>query len=340
MKNLILTIIVCTVTTSAFAQVLDSAQFYYTKGLQESSDKLFAIAAKDFDKAIELNPGFTDAYLANGRCNLEMSRIYAASQNFTKAYQLEPENNEVIKELSSLYFNNRQFQKAIDFANECKNCDNSNRILGMSNYNLGDYAKAEKYLKTALAQNDKDADATYTLGQTYLELENEKEAIPLFQKAIALKPSNNQWMYELGLICYHQNDFKNALKYFDMAADSGYNKSNDFFENYGFAQLYSGDTENGIKTLNIILERKPNNKELLNNMAHAMYDTKKYNDALGYFKKLLDINPKDAPSLFMAGLTLQKLGQKEKGQQICDNAIALDPSLNRYRQKKEMPAGL
>ena len=125
-----------------------------------------------------------------------------------------------------------------------------------------------------------------------------------------------------------------------MAADSGYNKSNDFYENYGFAQLYNGNTEDGIKTLNIILERKPNNKELLNNMAHAMYDAKNYKEALEYFKKLLDINPKDAPSLFMAGLTLQKLGEKEKGKKICDNAIAMDPSLNRYRQKMEMPGGL
>jgi tetratricopeptide (TPR) repeat protein len=147
-------------------------------------------------------------------------------------------------------------------------------------------------------------------------------------------------MYELGLIYYNVNDYKNALKYFHMAADNGYNKTNDFYENYGFAQLYSGDTENGIKTLKIVLERKPNNRELLNNIAYAMYDTKKYNEALEYFTKVLEINPKDAPTLFMAGMTFQKLGDKEKGQKLCDNAISLDPSLKKYRQKNEVPSGL
>jgi hypothetical protein len=34
------------------------------------------------------------------------------------------------------------------------------------------------------------------------------------------------------------------------------------------------------------------------------------------------------------------LGQKEKGQKICDNAIELDPALKMYRQKNEMPEGL
>ncbi len=40
-----------------------------------------------------------------------------------------------------------------------------------------------------------------------------------------------------GLIYYNQNDFKNSLKYFDLAVANGYNKTNDFYENYGFAQF-------------------------------------------------------------------------------------------------------
>jgi tetratricopeptide (TPR) repeat protein len=307
--------------------------------MEASNAKLYAIAANNFDKAIHFNSNFTEAYIENGKADLAMRSIGKAYQNFSKAYELDPQNNEVINQLATLSFNNRQFQKAIEFAQKCVNCQNSSRILGMSFYNLEDYGKAEKYLKEALAKNGQDAYAAYTLGQTYLELEDEKNAIVQFQNAIDLEPQS-QWMYELGLICYNQSDYKSALKYFEMAANKGYNKSNDFYENYGFAQLYSGDTENGIKTLNIVLERKPNNKELMNNIAYAMYDTKKYNEALDYFTKLLNINPKDATTLYMAGLTFQKLGQKEKGQKICDNAIELDPSLKMYRQKKELPAGL
>jgi len=339
MKTIIIFFAGIFITQLTFCQNTDSAQFYFNKGMEANEAKLYAIASNNFDKAIHFNSNFTEAYIENGKADLAMRSIGKAYQNFSKAYELDPKNNEVINQLATLSFNNRQFQKAIELAQKCANCQNSSRILGMSFYNLEDYGKAQKYLKEALTKNRQDAYAAYTLGQTYLELEDEKNAIAQFQNAIELEPKS-QWMYELGLICYNQNDYKSALKYFEMAANKGYNKSNDFYENLGFAQLYSGDTENGIKTLNIILERKPNNKELMNNIAYAMYDTKKYNEALDYFTKLLNINPKDATTLYMAGLTFQKLGQKEKGQKICDNAIELNPALKMYRQKKEMPEGL
>ena len=340
MKILSFLIIGCLVSYYSFSQNSDSATFYYNKGVEANAARLYAIAAKDFDKAISFNPKFTEAYIANGEANLSMRIISKAQENFNKAYELDPNNMDVISQLTTLSFNNHQFQKAIDFAEKCKNCEMESRVLGMSYYNLEDYGKAEKYLKEAIAKNDKDAESVYTLGRTFIELEDEKSAIPLFQKALELDPTKSKWMYELGLVFYNQNDYQNSLKYFDLATANGYNKSNDFYENYGFAQLYSGDTENGIKTLNIVMERKPNNKELLNNMAHAMYDTKKYKEALDYFTKILNLDPKDATTMYMAGITFQKLGQKEKGQKICDHAIEMDPSLSKYRQKNEMPLGL
>ena len=339
MKNVLIFLGVCLISPYTFSQNADSAKFYFNKGFQENAARLFAIAAKDFEKAIQMDPQFTEAYIANGQANLSMRKITEAQANFNKAYELDPTNKEAISQLTTLTFDNRQFQKAIDFAQKC-NCPNASRVLGMSYYNLEDYGKAEKYLKDAISKNNNDAEAAYTLGRTYLELEEDQNAIPQFQKAVELEPARSQWQYELGLLYYNQNDFKNSLKYFDLAAANGYNKTNDYYENYGFAQLYSGDTENGIKTLNILMERKPNNRELINNIAHALYDTKKYNEALDYFTKLLNLNPKDATTLYMAGMTFQKLGQKEKGQKICDHAIAMDPSLSRYRQKNEMPQGL
>jgi tetratricopeptide (TPR) repeat protein len=335
-------VIFCAVFFSSyysFSQQSDSAVFYFNKGIDENAQRLYAAATKDFEKAIGFNSKFTDAYIANGEAYLSMRMISKALQNFNKAYELDPDNLKVISQLTTLSFNDHQFQKAIDFAQKCK-CEQASRVLGISYYQMEDYGKAEKFLLEALAKNDKDAEAAYTLGRTYLELENEKGAIPQFQKAVELEPGRSQWLYELGLLFYQQNDFKNSLHYFDLAADKGYRKSNDFYENYGFAQLYSGDAEGGIKTLNMLLERKPNNKELLNNIAHALYATKKYKEALDYFTKMVNLDPKDATALYMAGMTFQKLGQTEKGQKICDQAIQMDPSLSKYRQKNEIPEGL
>ena len=337
MKTLILAIVLCLPACLLYSQIIDSAQFYFKKGINERDARLFANASKSFDKAILFNHNYTEAYIENGKVNLQMHKVDPAMGNFTKAYELEPNNNEVTKELSTLYFNNRQFQKAIDLVQKCADCPDADRVLGMSYYNLEDYAKAVNFLQKAISKNDKDAESAYTLGRTYLELENEKNAIQQYQNAIALEPARNVWMYELGLIYYNRDDYKDALKYFNMAGDAGYNKTNDFYENLGFAQLYTGDTQNGMKALAEIIKRKPNNTELLNNIAQAMYDTKHYDEAITYYEQLLTINPKDARSLFMAGMTFQKKGNKEKGQKLCDKAIEMDPSLASHRQKQELP---
>ena len=340
MKNISIITILYLFSSPVFAQNADSAAYYFKKGMEEKEGRRFAVAEKNFSKSIQFKQDNVEAYIENGKVNLEMRKIYDAQQNFEKAYQLQPSNPEVIKQMADLYYNNHQFQKAMEFVQKCTTCENVDRILGMGYYQTEDYGKAQTYLGKAVAKDDKDAESAYTLGRIYIELENEKSAIPQYQKAIALEPTRNNWMYELGLIYYSQEDYKNALKYFGQAADAGYNKTNDYYENYGFAQIYTGDTENGVKTLDDVLKKKPNNKELLNNMANAMYETKRYDDALTYFSKLLELNPKDASSLFMAGMVFQKKGEKEKGQKICDKAIEMDPSLAKNRQKKDMPMGL
>src|SRR5258708_5765647 len=136
MKNLILTPILCFSASFIFAQNIDSASFYFKKGIEGKDARLYAVAGKNFDKAIQFNNNYTEAYIENGKVNLEMRKVDAAMGNFTKAYELQPGNNDVVKELSSLYFNNRQFQKAIDMAQKCTTCPDAERIMGMSYYNL------------------------------------------------------------------------------------------------------------------------------------------------------------------------------------------------------------
>jgi tetratricopeptide (TPR) repeat protein len=340
MKNLILLIILSFASSVVFCQSTDSAQFYFKKGITEKDAKLYAVAAKSFDKAISINPKLADAYIENGNVNMQMSRTDAAMYNYTKAYELQPENEEVIQQLTTMYFNYRMFQKAIDLVQKCSNCTNTDKILGISYYNLEDYGKAKKYLLKAVAEDKTDGEVAYTLGHTYLELEDEKDAIQQYENAVADEPDRDVWLYELGLIYYNQDDYKGALRYMQLASEKGYPKSNDYYENLGFAQLYSGDKDQGLKTLSIVMDHKPNNKELLNNIAYAMYDTKQYDDALNYFAKLLELDPKDASSLYMAGIIFQKKGDKEKGERLCDKAIEMDPSLAKNRHKTGSSIGL
>jgi len=302
--------------------------------MEEKTARRYLVASNYYNKAINLNPAFTQAYIENGYVNNEMRKTDAAMQNFTKANALDPENDAAIKELVELYFSYRQFEKAIDFAQKCKTCENKDRIIAMSYFQMEDYGKAEKMLLTLNSKDPNDAEVTYTLARTYLEMGLEGKAIPYYVKALQLDDTKSKWHFELGLLYYNNDNYKNAVLTFNKAAEQGFIRSNDFNENLGFAYIYSGDFDKGEKLINEIIARKPGDKEIIRDIALAFYDRKMYDKCLDYCQKLMEMDMKDGKALYQAGLCFQKKGQTEKGQQMCDKAIELDPSLAGLRQKR------
>lgn len=338
MKRFTITVLAAFLFSHTFSQT-DSAKYYLEAGNTKFESGLYNAAQKDYEKAILFNPSYTEAYIANGKADLKASRVYQAGQNFNKAYELEPANKEVISLLLEWNFNNHQNRKAIEFAEKC-GCDDADRMIGISYYRMEDYGKAESYLSRVLKKNPKDAEAAYALGRVYMELDNPRLTLQYYQMAVDADPSRSNWQYELALLYYNVNDYKHSLKCFESALSAGYRADNDFLENMGFCQLYAGEADSAMKTLKTLMERKPNNQALLSDIAFAMYSTKRYQGAVDFYEKALTIDPKDAKSLYMAGMSFQKMGQKEKGQAICDKAIQMDPSLAKNRHKKEMPTGL
>ncbi len=339
MKKILLSLSLFIFIGSVFAQN-DSATAYYQKAMIEKEAKHFLVASKYLDKALQFDPKYKEAYLENGYINLTMRKTDAAKGNFTKLYELEPTNKEAIKELMELCYNYNQYQKAIEFGNKCIGCANAERIISMSSYKSENYPLAVKGLLNVIAANPKDAEATYTIGRSYLDMEMYAKAIPYYTKAIELDNTRNVWMNELGLIYYNQNDFKNAKNYLIKAGESGFPASNDFNENLGYAYIYSGEFDKGVKLLLDILERKPGNKDILRDISEAYYKQKIYDKALEYCQKLMELDPNDAKALYQAGLCFQKKGQKDRGQSMCDAAIKMDPSLGSLRSKQDGGLGL
>lgn len=337
MKNFITFFLAITTSIVTFAGNSDSSSFYFKKGLEEKIAKRYLVASTYFTKAIALNPRYVDAYIENGYANKEMRKTDASKQDFTKALELDPQNDVAITELMELYFNYRQYQNAIDMAQKCKTCVNKDKIIALSYFNLEDFGKAEKLLIALVNKNAKDAETIYTLARNYLEMGLEVKAIPWYIKAIEIDETKSKWLFELGLLYYNNNNYKSAVIYFNKAAEQGYTRSNDFKENLGFAYVYSGDYDNGQKLLQELIARRPGDKELIMDVATAFYDSKKYDKSLEFCQKLLELDMKDGKALYQAGLCFQKKGEVERGMLMCDKAIELDPTLAGLKSKKLTP---
>ena len=324
---------------TAFAQ-RDSANYFFQKGLDEKQKGHRMETLKYFEKAFKYDS--TNKALLNemAPAYLDVRKYYQAKDTYKRLIDLGETTSENYKQLLLLSYNLKAYDEALMCAKNLKKADPSAKVsyyLGKINYDRENYGDALKYLNEAAKDEPQNAEIPYMIGRSYADMLNYKLAIPYYQKAVELDGTKYGWIYELGLICYAQNDNKNALKYIMEAGDKGYPKDNGYLQNLGIAYIDAGNFADGIVILTDLLKKRPSDFNLLDIVAEAYYDNKKYDDAMNYWDTLLGYDKTNASALYMIGMCYLKKGDKAKGQQLCDKAIEMDPTLAMYKQKKQIP---
>jgi tetratricopeptide (TPR) repeat protein len=321
----------------------DSATFYLQKGLEEKSKGRVMEQYKALDKAYSYNKSSKQVVQELADVLVALHRYPQAREKYLELEKLGAANATTYKQLMEISFNLRQYPDAVTYATALKKADPSQKVayyIGKAAYEQESLGEAIKYLNEAATEDPQNAEIPYYIARSYGDMLNYKNAVTFFQKAIALKPGDSRWIYEMALMYYGMHDDKNALTYLLQAGERGYRRDNEYLENLGIAYLNNGETEKGLSLLKEILQRRPSDQNMLNMIAEACYDAKKWDDAIGYWDQLLGMDKQNASALYMIGMSYQNKGDKTKGQILCDKAIAMDPSLSNHKQKKQMPGGL
>lgn len=333
----LLTILGLATSSFAFAQSADSSAAYYQKGADAKKERRFLVASQHFNKSLEFNPANIDARRDLGSAYLEMRRYPDAITAYGEVIKKLPEDTASISNLALLYFYTRKWDQAIVYGKKMldkKIGSNANYLLGKSFYESEDYGQAFTYLQAAAKDDPNNAEIPYAIGRSYTEMSNYKAGAPFFERAVQLDTTKSRWVYECALNFAAIPDDRNAVKYYLLAADRGYRQDNDYYENLSISYQGLGQMDKCIELLKKVLEKKPADLELLNTIADIHYKIGKYQEAMDYWDKILGYDKKNAKSLYMIGMCYQKKGDKAKGAQLCDQAIAMDPSLARLKQQK------
>ena len=322
----------------------DSASYYLKLALDNKQNGRRLDLSKNLDKALFFQTQNPATLRALGALLADQRKYDLALNQYEKAIALSPQETALLRQSILLAFQLRQHERVIRLADLYKKADPQAPLgyyLGKVYVETEDYGKAIQYLTQAAKDNPTLAEIPYLLARCYADMTHFKGAIPYFLKALELDPNQPQWTYELGLSYYAIHDDANALTYIQRAAEVGYKKDNDYLENLAIAHLNLGQFEQGINILKEALGRRPSDFNLLNMVAEAFYDQGKYSDAIQYWDRILELDKSSANSLYMIGMSYQKMGgaNKQKGITLCDKAIEMDPSLANLKQKKMM-AGL
>lgn len=317
-----------------FSSSVDSAAYYLKQAISFKEGKRLFDADKSFQKAIQFNPSDNNIRVEYVNFLIGERKYFVASEQLQKMLQVNSNHPVALQRMLEVDFLLHRWNDVIAFGKKLLQMNKGERIkymMGRAYYEEEDYGEAEKLLTEAVKESPTDLETITLLGKVYIELSEYRQAINAYNQALQLDPNNNKLIYEFGLLHYSLNKEREAVMYFEMAAEKGYKQDLDFTENLGMAYL-SFDTKKGVEILGKVLAKKPNNAEIMLQIAGAYYKRNDYQTAADTYYKIYEIDPTHSRALYMTGVSYIRKGDKNKGALLCEQAIVMDPKLSELKK--------
>ena len=197
--------------------------FTYIQANEIAKQGEYKKAIKAYDRVIEIDQDFADAYYNRGVAKVRLKEFQEAIEDFNKAIELKPDDifcylnrgvaKDQIKEFREAI---EDFDKAIDLDPEYP-YSYVNR--GIANAKLGEHKDAIEDFDKAIVLKPDDSAFYFNRGIANAKLGEHKDAIEDFDKAIVLKPDDAESYFnrgksnkELGNTKESEEDFAKAKK--------------------------------------------------------------------------------------------------------------------------------
>ena len=250
-------------------------------------------ALADLDQAIRLAPDNARYYLASFKVKAKLNDATGASEDLTKAYQLDPTNEEVRVLVQKLTSGSDKAQAAI-FAQS-----------GLDKYKGEDYEGCIHDMSEAI-KNDPSTEVYFSLrGLAHNQLDMEDEALSDFSEAINLDTKNDEIFVKRGIIYAERDLLDEALGDFNKAISLG-SKEPIVFLRRGFLYLEKELIDEAINDFTKSIELDPS---LMSYVArgNAYMQQKSYDLAISDLSRAIELDPAYDNAYLQRGFAYQQL---------------------------------
>lgn len=195
---------------------------------------------------------------------------------------------------------------------------------GLAALQAGDLLGAERLLRSALAADDKFAEAHSLLGVALQGLGRLDEAVPRFERALALGPPDAATLNNLGnaLLALGRpldavGRYEQALRLAPELAEVQVNLAN--------ALHASGRYDEARRHYRDITAAAPALARAHMNFGNSLKDCERYEEAIGCYQRALDADPGYVAALVNLGQTLQIVDRRQDAVECYRKALALEP---------------
>lgn len=213
-----------------------AAERLYAQGLAQMSRDDYARAVPYFEKAVETDPNYAEAWYQAGYCYGVLNKHNDALRASKQAAKLRPE-------------------WAPAFIN-----------IGASSYALGQYKEAVDAYRQAIKLDD-DAETQYSLGLSYNKLNRTDEEILAYRRAVAMKPDHANAIEKLGLALFKNRRFAESAIYFEQLKT--YKPDARTYNYIGESYFELNKTDESIEAFNNAVSYNPDLEKARYNLARA-----------------------------------------------------------------------
>lgn len=337
-------------------------QELYYRGLDKAAAGDYESAIEEFNRAIEINPNFVDAYYQRGLAQFDLGKRQNAIADYTKALSINPNKIEACLGRSIANFAEGNMQQTIEDAEGAIaieiNCAAAYKLLGSAYSRQGKNEEAIANFKQAaefyLEQKDtvncrkcldnikklqpppppeKKTETKTSLPvattEEYIiqilrkfEKGDRRKAIEDLNWALQVDPRDAKAYCCRGIMFYKMGNNQRAMSDFDKALQ--FDSRNILaYRNRGIIRSELGDNKGAIADFQKAIEIDPNNSITYVSRGNALRDMGNYALAIKDYNKALEINPNDAKAYYQRGVAYSRLEEMKKAIDDYENAVKI-----------------
>jgi len=287
-------------------------------------------AIADYDRAIDLEPEYAEAYNNRGNAYLDLGDLERAVEDYDRSLELgNPEPHLVYNNRGNAYRQQSEYERAIgdyeqaielqpDFAEGYHNRGIAYADKGMIDQAIADYTRAIE-LKPGLVQ------AYFARGTAYVEQGGYDQAMADYNQAIALNATYAEAYNGRGIVHHHQGHYDAAIQDYTTSLELGNPEPHLVLNNRGNAYREQGDYDGAIADYDEAIERKPDYAESYNNRGIAYGALGAHDRAIADFETALELKEGYAEAYNNICWTYALEQQPEAALPYCQQAAALAP---------------
>jgi tetratricopeptide (TPR) repeat protein len=330
---------------------LDPTELTHMRGLGQTllSEEKYPEALTVYQKLADVMPDDADVYLRIAQIYRELHQLDKAEENLVKARQYAPGSLEVMYNEAMIYESQGRYDDAIKVLSDAVTgiksqsnvLPNRRRSLAILYQQLGQlYRDAQNYQAAVYTYQElghlgeeEDQRARLLLMETYRQSKDLPKGLQIGKDAVAKYPTSEPIRSSYALLLGENQQPEEAVKLLQSNLKNN-SADRDIYLNisqiYERARLYKEAEEAARKAE--ALPGDPRENEMTWFLLGAIYEREKqFDKAEEQFKKVLDVNPKNAAALNYYGYMLADRGLRlDEAQDMIQRALSQEPYSGAY----------